>query len=1021
MFVYVVVMANGQPSYPQSPQPRSFQALLSTLDADERIRGHQFELICKWFLESEPEYRMQLRRVWLWNDWPDRFDSDIGIDLVAETNDGHLWAIQAKCRPEDAEVPKREIDSFLAAAGTRFTFRLLLTSAGRLGRHARNAMEEHGAAYLCRGEFDEFELIWPASLDALTPTPPKPLSPRPDQTTAIDRVVAELGTAARTQLHLPCGTGKTLISMWVWERLGPDSAAVLVPSLSLLSQTLRSWSHNTNQPFRYAVVCSDPSTVERDSIVASTASLGVPVTTDAREIESFVNSPGRKVVFSTYQSLDVLSEALGRARTQIGLLVCDEAHRTAGTSTGLFARALRDERLPASSRLFMTATPRILSRSLRRRFEDDGVDVAASMDDEGAYGRIAHSMTFGEAVGLGLLTDYQVVIVGVEAAEVEAVRRRLLVRRDQDDRVDDAQSVATQIALLKAMKRFDLTRVISFHSRIRGAKTFADGLRATLDWVDPATRPSGRLLITHVSGEMATHERDGRVAKLRSLANLDGCVITNARCLSEGIDVPALDGISFIDPRRSTTDIVQSVGRVMRRADGKSKGTIVLPVFVEVGDDEATALMSSSFATVWDVLRALRAHDSVLADQLDALRTSLGRHPTHPVELPERIVLDLPVSLSATFADALRIRLVTETTVSWSFWFGCLTRFVEEHGHAMVKHEYVDEITGRELGLWVGVQRTNFEKGVLSSEQAIALASLPGWAWSVSDHRWSEAFAELKRFTREFGHAQPHLSYCSATGFRLGKWVPEVRRRYQMGDLEPERVQQLESLESWQWAPRTDRWDASYRCLRTEMERKGLKSPPSDVELPSGQTSKSWISTQRRQYSAKRLSAYQVERLEELPGWEWPRREWRPDPTKMEKWVSLLEQYAAEHSGTPPYHVKDTFNGQQIGDWVARVRTMHRLGQVPDEFVARLSALPGWRWHPSGRNFDVGLSHLRALAERGPINPLPVRVTATGYRIANWVERQRRQFAEGTLTDQQQELLEEIPGWTWTTSPHLDT
>ena len=236
--------------------------------------------------------------------------------------------------------------------------------------------------------------------------------------------------------------------------------------------------------------------------------------------------------------------------------------------------------------------------------------------------------------------------------------------------VTDARTLAGQIGLVKAMRRYDLRRTISFHSRVSRAREFSSSIPQLVDWMPADERPKGHLWSSYASGAMSAGDRSSLLDHLRHLDDDERGLLANARCLGEGVDVPALDGVAFVDPRRSEVDIVQAVGRAIRLADDKKVGTIVIPVFIEAGGDPDSALDTSAFKPVWDVIRALRAHDDELGEQLDELRRGLGRQ-NKKLRRPGKIRLDLPARVGTDFVDAFNVHLVDQTTASWEFWLGC--------------------------------------------------------------------------------------------------------------------------------------------------------------------------------------------------------------------------------------------------------------------------------------------------------------------------------------------------------------
>jgi predicted helicase len=653
-----------------------FSDLFARLDLDPRVRGKQFEHVCKWFLTNDPTYKNTLRRVWLWSEWTGRWGGDSGIDLVAEDYDGRLWAIQAKAYAPENTVTKADVDKFLAESSRAvFSYRLLIATTDKLHHVARRTIndQEKQVAIVGLSDLLTSEVNWHTSpLDMRPSPPPKRAKPREHQREAIRDVVKGFTKSNRSQLIMACGTGKTLTSLFIKEKLDAERVLVLVPSLSLLKQTMQVWRVNAKVPFDALPVCSDETVgrSEEDAAVAHTSELGVPVTTDPSEIAAFLRRrSGPHVVFSTYQSSPQIAAAFALGRVPaFDLVVADEAHRVAGLESSDFATVLDLKAIKAQRRLFMTATPRYFTGRVLKAAQDADLEVA-SMDDETKFGTVFHRLTFGEAIKRDLLTDYQVAVVGVDNDTYgKWAEKGILVTRD-GKKITDARTLAGQIGLAKAMRKYDLHRTISFHSRVARAREFAAEMPEVIAWMPARQRPKGALWSSYASGEMTAGERHVRLQYLSRLGDGERGLLTNARCLSEGVDVPTLDGVAFIDPQQSEVDIVQAVGWAIRKSADKNVGTIVIPVFIDTNEDPEIALDDSAFKPVWDVIKAMRAHDDELGRELDSIRRELGRQRGQ-VRLPGKIHLDLPARVSSDFARAFDVRLVEQTTATWEFYFG---------------------------------------------------------------------------------------------------------------------------------------------------------------------------------------------------------------------------------------------------------------------------------------------------------------------------------------------------------------
>ncbi len=579
--------------------PGSFEYIETHIRNDARGTefGEDFEWLCTWFLKHAPRYRGLFEKVWLWNDWPDRWGPDAGIDIVALDRAGDLWAVQSKADAPRRAISKREINSFLSESSRpEFAFRLLIATTDKIGANARRtiAKQEKPVGLVLRGDLLSEQLVWPVKIRE----PAKPLArwnPRPHQVAAITNAARGFRTSDRGRLVMACGTGKTLTALWIAEKLDSRRSLVLVPSLSLVSQNLSEWGQQAAQDFDALVVCSDPSVAERrsDATVQSVADLGVKVTTDPAEIRQFLTRRRRKpaVVFSTYQSSDRIATAQVEDCRPFDLAICDEAHHLAGSSASGFATILDNKKIKARKRLFMTATPRYIKEHVKRRAAELDYEIV-SMDDEEVFGAEFHVLTFHEAITADppLLTDYQVVVIGVTDCEARKwVEEGRLIHTEEGLKTD-ARSLAARIGLAKAMKKYDLRRIISFHSSVANAKRFVDAdrddsLPAVLPHLSKSSRPTGKLWARHISGHTPAGKRRTLLRGLGDLPERTRGIVSNCACLGEGVDVPVLDGVAFIDPKRSMVDIIQAVGRVIRKAEGKEIGTVVIPVLIDETED----------------------------------------------------------------------------------------------------------------------------------------------------------------------------------------------------------------------------------------------------------------------------------------------------------------------------------------------------------------------------------------------------------------------------------------------------
>ena len=740
-----------------------------------------------------------------------------------------------------------------------------------------------------------------------------------------------------------------------------------------------------------------------DAAVAHTSELGVPVTTNAAEIAAFLRRSGPRVVFSTYQSSPQIAEAFAFGRVPaFDLVVADEAHRVAGSESSVFSTVLDKTAIKAQRRLFMTATPRYYTGRVLKAAQDADLEVA-SMDDEAKFGTVFHRLTFGEAIKRDLLTDYQVVVVGVDDATYkEWAEKGTLVTRD-GKKITDARTLAGQIGLAKAMRKYDLHRTISFHSRVARAREFAAEMPEVIEWMPVKQRPNGVLWSSYASGEMTAGERHVRLQHLSRLDDGQRGLLTNARCLSEGVDVPTLDGVAFIDPRRSEVDIVQAVGRAIRKSEDKNVGTIVIPVFIDTDADPEVALDSSAFKPVWEVVKALRAHDEELAEQLDSLRRSLGKRGG-PLKLPHKIHFDLPTKVSPEFADAFDVRLIETTTASWEFWFGLLERYVAENGHALVPQSHT--VNRYQLGKWVTKQRVKHAKGNLDTDRQYRLKNLPGWTWDPKADQWEHAFSRLLHYVESNGHASVPLAYI-VDGYPLGRWVIKQRARHAERALDGDRQYRLKNLRGWTWDTVADKWEEGFRRLVGYVERNGHARVPRPFTL-DGYKLGQWVANQRTKQTNGTLDADCQSRLRQLPGWTWD-----PFADKWEEGFRQLLEYIRSHGHTN-VPAKEIFEGYRLGQWVTLQRQGYRSGKLDKERQQRLQEVPEWTWTPIDDLWESGFQHLQQYFEAEGNSRVPQTHRAVdGFNLGTWVNTQRIRYRNKTLEADRMERLSEIPDWSW--------
>jgi len=615
-----------------------FESLLTSLT--ELEKGRVYERLVQLYLQSSPQYTTKLADVWLLNEVPLNVRNllnlpyhDVGIDLIARTHEDEYWSIQAKYRTNPNSTLRlgghgglATFSSLSFVTCSNISLALVCSSTHNsvrnidlLGDRVRFMGLTHWT-----GLDDDGGIGWQrvkTRIDGGILIPNK-IPPRPFQIDCVTAIAHhfENQRTTRGKIVLPCGTGKSLIGFWVQQELDANNVLLVVPSLTLVSQALKTWTEQSiahgDSPNWFAV-CSDDSVGDRgrDQILSSVSELPFHSSTDPEEIADWlrISSPSMKLTIATYQSGPVLAEAARQAGISFDLAIMDEAHKTVGDRNKRFAHLLDPANLPVKRMLFMTATERVFYGNQ---------DSVYTMDDRNVYGDLIYQMSFKAAIDAEIICDYEIRTVAVSSREVLRLWHENRFVRPIGLELDDltAQSLTAHLALKRIIDDQNVRRIISFHRSVRGAKEFRDRAEQIFE----PFQDNSDIKCFYVSGEQRTNIRNQTV---QEFVGSERGILSNARCLNEGVDIPSVDCILFADPKRSTIDIVQAVGRALRKSPGKEKGTIVVPVLVPEDLDLEEFQEHTDFKAVISVIRAIATQDERIVEQVKAVLSGRERGP----------------------------------------------------------------------------------------------------------------------------------------------------------------------------------------------------------------------------------------------------------------------------------------------------------------------------------------------------------------------------------------------------------
>ena len=650
-----------------------------------RDKGTRFELLIKnWFLTTKL-YSDNIKEIWLWNEFPykNQFGgSDSGVDLVIHNQEDEYIAIQCKFYKQNSEISKSDVDTFISTSAKlfevngvkkKFSSRIFISTTNNWSKKASELIEnqEIPVIRISLNELEDSDVDWSKIYIGKLGSEAKKASKiiRSHQKEARDSVYEYFKENNRGKLIMACGTGKTFTSLKIAENETDKNGLILflVPSIALLGQTLREWTNDIDKDTKLfpICICSDSKISSKkttnDDNITSVVDLTLPATTDVEKIvnqlEKIKDKKGMKVVFSTYQSIDVIAKAQEKILEQdknfgeFDLIICDEAHRTTGVTLknedeSNFVKVHSNEFIKSKKRLYMTATPRLYDDNSKSKAKESEAYLC-SMDDKNLYGEEIYRIGFGKAVENNLLTDYKVLILTLNSSQIPKELEAIIENGESEFKVDDAtkligciNGLSKQIleteGIIKSTDPEPMKRAVAFCRDIKTSKRITNNLNNySKDYISSLKEEAKKKMVDisskHIDGGMNALEREDLLSWLKEDGEEKECrILTNARCLSEGVDVPNLDAVLFLSAKNSQVDVVQSVGRVMRKAPHKKYGYIIIPVLIPENINPEEALNDNeSYKVVWSVLNALRAHD----DRFNAVVNKIDINKTKPTNI----------------------------------------------------------------------------------------------------------------------------------------------------------------------------------------------------------------------------------------------------------------------------------------------------------------------------------------------------------------------------------------------------
>ena len=903
------------------------------------VAGKIFEQFAKFYFSIDPT-QSEFQECWLYDEIPleikERLKlppADYGIDILLKDLDGKFCAVQCKFKNDQTKILSWTGDKIanVFALGTNCDKVFVISNCADVNAPAKNLTEGYQQFMndsLSDIDPETFKRI-SETLKGINVSKKTKYLPRDHQKEAINAVVNHFNTNDRGQLILPCGAGKTLTALWIKERLKCKNALVLVPSLALLKQIKNDWARQRNAEYRYLCVCSEKDIDKRsDEAVTHTYEIGGNVSSDQLEIAKFLSKKEDKVIFSTYQSIGSVVDALSiNTNFRFDIVICDEAHRTAGSKTKTtFTLVHNNDKIRADKRLYMTATPRVVSTNMKTRLKNDYA-LICDMSNPDIYGDEAFRMTFGEAIEKGILVDYKILGIGVTDQQV----KKFIEERDF---VSDAtaEDIAHNFALDMVMNKYQIFHGLTFHSRVSYAQEFAE--RHNEFFKDVYSKS--------VNGKQSTTYRKQVLDQFESS---EKGVVSNARCLTEGVDVPIIDLIYFCDPKNSKIDIVQSTGRALRKdKSGKKRmGYIIVPIFHHSSESVETEIKKKPiFNYLIQVIRSMCDQDERIDSEINKIAFGKGKRNSSRVSV-EYIEGDTEKvirfeGLETRIKESLFDEVIDKAKSNWEQSYLELKNFHKEHGHIKVP-----KVEMKSLNYWIGTQKRLNSKGQLDPLKKSKLEQLGITWWNTFVKGWEGNLQNLIDFKKDHGHLDIPRSH------KLGYWLYYQMLQFRRGNLDTKRHSELLKVGVKFSSSNVSEYDQAWNNQYSEIKDYYDKNGNSNITIHyPNPTLYNWVKMQRLKYHKGKLKKDRINRLNKIEfPWVAPKENFKLPPLSQfddKKWMkkySLLQKFKKKYGHCNVKQSSNEFKG--LGRWVNDQRLNFNKDNMPENRKKLLDEI-GFIW-----------------------------------------------------------------------------
>ena len=1053
----------------------SFDDVYKCLDKKtRRIKGLVFEYLTKCIFEFHPMFTHMIKKAYLYDHIPihlkENFNlpcKDMGIDLLLQTYENEYIPVQSKYRSNKfLTVSWKELSTFVGQCfGINNEFKRGVYVTNTYGINAEIKKAEHIDKIICLyGEF--FDNLDKSFFDICREhfrknNKPKriPFQPREYQENIKNLAIDYFKGQDKGYVQMACGSGKTLTSCYIDDKMINNWTLFLVPSLYLLSQSFREFAnyYYDGDDIKFLLIGSDCDVEKGEEYIKN----GLFLSTDEKEIYDKLSKVNNKkvIIISTYQSSDKLKYTFDELNHNIDFAVFDEAHKTCGSRNSKFAYLLNDENIQVKKRLFMTATPRMY------KSKGDSFGIFG-MNNEKVYGKEIGKYSIRQGIDNGWLCDYQIVVLNITNEEIKkSFENNKLITVNNNS--TDSYHLACALAINKAMEKIGCTHVLPYCNSIRNSKKFVR-LYKTIN------RDAN---VFHMDGKMSATKRKQYVD---SFINSESGVLSSARVLNEGINIKIVDGICFIDPRKSTQDIVQCIGRMLRLHDNKKISTIIVPTIVDdINDiDEGTV-----FGNLISVIKSLSEHDDAVIEYFKARKNGdkMNKKLIKYYSFKDgKIDVDDDVEFDE-WRKWIELSIFRRVD-NWEYQYDELVKFVRENDR--LPKRTITNNTEEQIAIWTNRMKQLYRKNQLPICRTTKLEFIKGWYWN-KEKQWNNTFKEFENWVN-VNNKFPNCRSKNQDEILLSNWMFNVKKKYVFGDLSIDKISKMASIENWYWN-KEDLWYEKYDQLKywinnndkfpdkrssnllekslaywigdqrkkyksngdTEKKKKhklgtlsakevslleklsnwywdindlswinsfeslkifcvkNKKIPSANSKLKTEKILGTWAQEQRKKYRKKMLSQNKINKLENIPCWFWEKNLdeiWRSNYNKIVTWINVNNQF--------PNCMSSNKNEKILGSWIMSQRSRRKQKKLSKERIVMLENINGWNWHKNELwcNKYQEFINFTKKHNKFPSSGSKDKVTK---KMGKWRDHQKRRYKLGKLEQERIVLLEKINGWYW--------